>query len=38
MYVMLRKIKRILIGKPLKNAALKDEKLGILWGTSDPFL
>ena len=29
---MLKKIKRVLIGKPLKNAALKGEKLGILWG------
>ena len=29
---MLKKVKRVLIGKPLKNAALKDEKMGILWG------
>ncbi|MDF2654200.1 MAG: hypothetical protein K0R19_674 [Bacillota bacterium] len=29
---MYRQIKRFIIGKPLKNAALKDEKLGILWG------
>jgi hypothetical protein len=29
---MLKKIKRVLIGKPLKNTALKGEKLGILWG------
>ncbi len=29
---MLKKIKRLVIGKPLKNTALKDEKLGILWG------
>lgn len=29
---MLKKIKRVLIGKPLKNAALKGEKMGILWG------
>ena len=29
---MLRKIKRVLIGKPLKNTALKGEKMGILWG------
>jgi amino acid transporter len=29
---MLKKIKRVLIGKPLKNTALKGEKMGILWG------
>ena len=29
---MLKKIKRLLIGKPLKNAALKNQKMGILWG------
>ena len=29
---MLKKMKRFLIGKPLKNAALKGEKLGVLWG------
>ncbi len=29
---MLNAIKRVLIGKPLKNTALKGEKLGILWG------
>ena len=29
---MLKQIKRVLIGKPLKNTALKGEKMGILWG------
>lgn len=29
---MLKKAKRFLIGKPLKNSELKDQKLGILWG------
>lgn len=29
---MLKEVKRVLIGKPLKNTALKGEKLGILWG------
>lgn len=29
---MFKKIKRFLIGKPLKSAALKNERLGILWG------
>ena len=29
---MLRTMKRVLLGKPLKNTALKGEKLGILWG------
>jgi amino acid transporter len=29
---MLKKIKRVLIGKPLKNTALKGEKMGVLWG------
>lgn len=29
---MLKRVKRVLIGKPLKNTALKGEKLGILWG------
>ena len=29
---MLKIIKRALIGKPLKNEALKNEKLGVLWG------
>jgi len=29
---MLKRLKRVLIGKPLKNTALKGEKLGILWG------
>ncbi|HYE67724.1 MAG TPA: APC family permease [Anaerovoracaceae bacterium] len=29
---MLKKVKRVLIGKPLKNKALKGEKMGILWG------
>ncbi|HML37805.1 MAG TPA: APC family permease [Bacillota bacterium] len=29
---MLKRVKRVLIGKPLKNTALKGQKLGILWG------
>lgn len=29
---MFKKIKRFLIGKPLKNTALKNQKMGILWG------
>lgn len=29
---MFKKLKRILVGKPLKNEALKDQKLGVLWG------
>ena len=29
---MLKNIKRALIGKPLKNEALKTEKLGVVWG------
>ncbi len=29
---MYRELKRIVIGKPLTNEALKDEKFGILWG------
>ena len=29
---MLKRVKRVLIGKPLKNTALKGEKMGILWG------
>ncbi len=31
-FFMLKKVKRVLIGKPLKNTALKGEKMGILWG------
>lgn len=29
---MLKKLKRILIGRPLKSRAIEDEKYGILWG------
>ncbi len=29
---MFKKIKRFLVGKPLKNEALSDQKLGVLWG------
>lgn len=29
---MFKKIRRILVGKPLKNEALQDQKLGVLWG------
>jgi amino acid transporter len=29
---MFKKLKRILIGKPLKNEAIKDQKYGVLWG------
>jgi amino acid transporter len=29
---MFKKIRRILVGRPLKNEALKDQKLGVLWG------
>jgi amino acid transporter len=29
---MFKKVKRFLIGKPLKNTALKNQKMGILWG------
>lgn len=31
-HIMLKKVKRILIGKPLKSSELKDQKLGVLWG------
>lgn len=29
---MIKKVKRFLVGKPLKNTALNDEKFGVLWG------
>jgi amino acid transporter len=29
---MFKKVRRVLVGKPLKNEALQGEKLGILWG------
>ncbi len=29
---MFKKIRRILVGKPLKNEALQDQKLGVVWG------
>ncbi|MCX7921322.1 MAG: hypothetical protein N3B21_04760 [Clostridia bacterium] len=29
---MIRRLKRFIIGRPLKNEALSDEKYGILWG------
>lgn len=29
---MYKELKRILIGRPLKNEAIKDEKYGVLWG------
>ncbi|MCX7746375.1 MAG: APC family permease [Clostridia bacterium] len=29
---MVKKVKRLLIGRPLKNEAIHDEKFGILWG------
>jgi amino acid transporter len=29
---MFKKVKRILVGKPLKNEALQDQKMGVLWG------
>jgi len=29
---MFKKIRRVLVGKPLKNEALQDQKLGVLWG------
>ncbi|MDI6604462.1 MAG: APC family permease [Thermoanaerobacteraceae bacterium] len=29
---MFKELKRILIGKPLKNEAIKDQKYGVLWG------
>ncbi|MDF2987024.1 MAG: amino acid/polyamine/organocation transporter, superfamily [Eubacterium sp.] len=29
---MLKKLKRVLIGRPLKSKAIEDEKYGILWG------
>lgn len=30
--IMFKKIRRFLIGKPLKNSELKDQRLGVLWG------
>ena len=29
---MFKRIRRVLVGKPLKNEALQDQKLGVLWG------
>ncbi len=29
---MFKKVRRILVGKPLKNEALQDQKMGVLWG------
>jgi len=29
---MFKKIRRVLVGRPLKNEALQDQKLGVLWG------
>ncbi|HEY5586895.1 MAG TPA: APC family permease [Ruminiclostridium sp.] len=29
---MFKRIRRVLVGRPLKNEALQDEKLGVLWG------
>ena len=29
---MFKELKRIFIGKPLKNEAIKDQKYGVLWG------
>jgi amino acid transporter len=29
---MFKRIRRVLVGRPLKNEALQDQKLGVLWG------
>lgn len=29
---MFKKVRRVLVGRPLKNEALQDQKLGVLWG------
>ncbi|WP_027627969.1 APC family permease [Ruminiclostridium cellobioparum] len=29
---MFKKIRRVLVGRPLKNEALNDQKMGVLWG------
>ncbi len=29
---MFKKLRRILVGRPLKNEALQDQKMGVLWG------
>jgi amino acid transporter len=31
-FIMFKKVRRFFVGKPLKNEALQEQKLGVLWG------